>query len=85
MHAELSFSCQPASACQPGSSCQPASSCQPGSCPPAQVLYCAIGCLLGLHVLLLANGLTTAQYVRRFKTRGMRSVSDLLFRKGAAP
>ena len=49
---------------------------------PCGVLFGALGCLALFHGLLLLNGLTTAQYVRRFKARGLRSVGDLVRRHG---
>ncbi|KAL1500577.1 hypothetical protein AB1Y20_013232 [Prymnesium parvum] len=44
---------------------------------PCGVLFSSLCCLATFHFLLLANGLTTAQFVRRFKSRGVRSLSDL--------
>ena len=49
---------------------------------PCAVLVGALSCLGGLHAVLLANGLTTAQCVRRFRGRGWRSIADLLAGRG---
>ena len=51
---------------------------------PCAALLASLGCLGALHALLLANGLTTAQYVRRWRARGWRSLSDLLLVHGEA-
>lgn len=49
---------------------------------PAGVLMASLGGLGVLHTLLLFNGLTTSQYVRRWRARGMRSVRDLVWLHG---
>lgn len=49
---------------------------------PCGVLFGALGSLASFHTMLLVNGLTTAQYARRLKARGMRSFFDLVLRRG---
>ena len=49
---------------------------------PALMLSMSLVLLGVFHFLLLLNGLTTVQYVRRWRSRGMRSVHDLLFLHG---
>ena len=49
---------------------------------PAAMLCGALGCLALLHSLLLANGVTTLQLARRWRTRGPAYVLELLQLKG---
>ena len=51
---------------------------------PALMLFVCLSALGVLHALLLANGLTTVQYVRRWRARGPRSLRDLLLLHGEA-
>ena len=49
---------------------------------PALMLVLSLGALGLFHVLLLLNGLTTLQFTRRWRARGLRSLKDLLLRHG---
>ena len=49
---------------------------------PAAMLCGALGCLALLHSLLLANGVTTLELARRWRTRGPAYVLELLQLKG---
>ena len=51
---------------------------------PALMLFVSLSGLAVLHGLLLGNGLTTVQYVRRWRARGLRSLRDLLLLHGEA-
>ena len=46
---------------------------------PALMLTLALSALGGFHALLLANGLTTLQFTRRWRKRGLRAARELLF------
>ena len=51
---------------------------------PALMLFVSLSGLAVFHGLLLGNGLTTIQYVRRWRARGLRSVRDLVLLHGEA-
>lgn len=51
---------------------------------PTGALWAAVGCLGALHALLLANGLTTLQFVRSWRSRGRRALRDLLLLRSEA-
>jgi hypothetical protein len=45
---------------------------------PALCLHVALGALGAFHALLLLNGLTTIQFTRRWRARGLLSLRDLI-------
>ena len=49
---------------------------------PALALSVSLGLLGLVHALLLANGLTTIQFARRWRARGVRTLRDLLLGRG---
>ena len=51
---------------------------------PALCLHLALGALFAFHALLLANGLTTLQFTRRWRNKGYRSLYDLIVLHGEA-
>eukprot|EP00322_Chrysochromulina_rotalis_P031477 CAMPEP_0115888242 /NCGR_PEP_ID=MMETSP0287-20121206/32204_1 /TAXON_ID=412157 /ORGANISM="Chrysochromulina rotalis, Strain UIO044" /LENGTH=184 /DNA_ID=CAMNT_0003344915 /DNA_START=468 /DNA_END=1022 /DNA_ORIENTATION=+ len=51
---------------------------------PALMLAVSVGILAVVHALFLVNGLTTAQFARRWRARGHRSLRDLLLLHGEA-
>jgi len=49
---------------------------------PALALSVSLGLLGLVHALLLANGLTTIQFARRWRARGVRTLRDLVLGRG---